>query len=53
MDTISTSDSQSKLSLLQLARSTGPGIMMATAAVVALIWSRLPKLAPPMAGKSR
>ncbi|MCG7491396.1 divalent metal cation transporter [Vibrio sp. Of14-4] len=33
MDTISTSDSCSKLSLLQLARSTGPGIMMATAAV--------------------
>ncbi|CAM3878219.1 NRAMP family divalent metal transporter [Vibrio aquimaris] len=33
MDTISTPDSQSKLSLLQLARSTGPGIMMATAAV--------------------
>ena len=33
MDTISTSDSCSKLSLLQLARSTGPGIMLATAAV--------------------
>ena len=33
MDTISTQDSQSKLSLLQLARSTGPGIMMATAAI--------------------
>ncbi|MYM61394.1 divalent metal cation transporter [Vibrio sp. OCN044] len=33
MDTISSSDSQSKLSLLQLARSTGPGIIMTTGAV--------------------
>ena len=33
MDTISTSESHSKLSLSQLARSLGPGIMMATAAV--------------------
>ena len=33
MDTISTSESRSKLSLSQLTRSLGPGIMMATAAV--------------------
>ena len=33
MDTISTPENQSKLSLSQLSRSLGPGIMMATAAV--------------------
>ncbi|GLT18328.1 membrane protein [Vibrio zhanjiangensis] len=33
MDTVSTAESQNKLSLLQLTRSTGPGIIMATAAV--------------------